>query len=214
MGALAKGKGKFSLSNSDNYVGSYFSKEDLVEILEIDDVNSFYEALNEMHLLKEGYVDERDIYKQFKELKNEFSKIKLKRYVSFDECVLLAIFHRTFPNAEIKQQVIINCKYIDFEITHNGITKYIEFDGPSHFIKERYDSTLEDLFDRVEMVKQATGCELVRWPYWIQRCSQNASGHGMEAGTRSSDPMANLSLYRRLVILQIIMVERLISMVQ
>ena len=24
------------------------------------------------------------------------------------------------------------------------------------------------------MVKQATGCELVRWPYWIQRCSQNA----------------------------------------
>ena len=174
MGALAKGKGKFSLSDSDNCVGSFFSKEDLVEILEIDDVYSFYDALNKKHLLKEGYVDERDMYKQFKELKNEFSKIKLKRYVSFDECVLLAIFRHTFPNAEIRQQVIINGKYIDFEITYNGITIYIEFDGPSHFIKGSYDSTLEDIFGRVKMIKQATGCELVRWSYWIQRCSQNA----------------------------------------
>ena len=175
MGALAKGKGIFSLSDSDNCVGSFFSKEDLVEILEIDDVNGFYEALNRKHLLKEGYVDERDMYKHFKELKKEFSETKLKRYVSFDECVLFAIFRRTFPNAEIVQQVLINGKYIDFKITHNGLTKYIEFDGPSHFIIEnRYDNKLENLFDRVEMVKQAIGCELVRWPYWIQRCSQNA----------------------------------------
>ena len=133
MGALAKGQGRFSLSDSDNCVGSFFSKEDFVEILEIDNVNDFYEALERKHLLKEGYVDERDMYKHFNELKNKFSEIKLKRYVSFDECVLLAIFRRTFPNAEIKQQVKINSKYIDFEITHNGITKYIEFDGPGQF---------------------------------------------------------------------------------
>lgn len=174
MGTLAKGKGKFSLLDSDNNIGSFFSKEDLAEILEIDNVSGFYEALRRKDLLKEGCVDEGDMYKQFKELKNEFSKIKLKRYVSLDECVLFAIFRRTFPDAEIKQQVIINGKYIDFEITHNGITKYIEFDGPGHFIKGRYDSTLEDLFERVKMVKQVTGCELIRWPYWIQRCSRNA----------------------------------------
>ena len=175
MGALAKGQGKFSLSDSDNYVGSFFSNDDLVEILEINNVNGFYEAIERKRLLKEGYVDEKDMYKHFKELKNEFSEIKHKRYASFDEYVLLAIFRRTFPNAKIKQQVKINGKYIDFEITLNGITKYIEFDGPGHFIIEnRYDNKLENLFDRVEMVKQATGCELVRWPYWIQRCSQNA----------------------------------------
>ena len=174
MGALAKGKGRFSLSDSDNSIGSFFSKEDLVEILEIDDVNGFYEAIASKHLLKEGYVDERDIYRQFKELKNEFSKIKLKRYISFDECVLLAIFRRTFPNAEIKQQVKIDTKFIDFEIKYNGVTKYVEFDGPKHFIEDRYNNHLEDLFERVKMIKQLTGSELVRWPYWIQRCSRNA----------------------------------------
>ena len=57
MGALAKGKGEFSLLDSDNCIGSFFSKEDLVEILEINNVNGFYEAIKRKLLLKEGYVD-------------------------------------------------------------------------------------------------------------------------------------------------------------
>lgn len=176
MATLSNGEGVFLLSDSDNHVGSFFSKEDLAEILEIDNLNGFYKSLESIgHFITNGYIDEKYLYKHFKTLKNEFSSIKLKKSVSFDECVLLAILKKTFPQAEIEQQVKVRNYIIDFKITYCGETKYIEFDGPSHFIPlYRNGKNLEDPFIRVKEVMEETGCELVRWPYWIQRCSRNA----------------------------------------
>ena len=61
MTTLLKGKGVFDLSDSDNHVGSLFSLDDLIVILEIDDdkKSDFCQAMVRLKLLKnDGYVDE------------------------------------------------------------------------------------------------------------------------------------------------------------
>lgn len=173
MPTLLDGKGYLSLSESDTNIGSFFSLDDICEILEIDDVKKacFLSALDNVGLVKNGFVDEKKLYPMWKGLKKMFSSIQPLHYTSFDEYVLLAIFRRTFPNAHIEQQVKIGTKYVDFKISNNGETKYIEFDGPSHFISQK---SLEDPFIRIQEIQKQTGCELVRWPFWIQRCATNA----------------------------------------
>lgn len=176
MSTLLKGKGIFDLSNSDNHVGSLFSIDDLMVILEIDDdkKSDFNQAIVRLNLLrKDGYVDEKDLHKQWKCLKKLYSSAPLYSRSSLDEYILLAILRRTFPEATINQQVKVGSKVIDFEILYKGITKYVEFDGPSHFITKRSRNTHEDPFKRIEYVYNIKGCELVIWPFWIQRCSQN-----------------------------------------
>lgn len=173
MSTLLNGKGCFSLLESDTNVGSFFSLDDICEILEIDDVKKacFLSALDNVGLVKNGFVDEKNLYPKWKDLKKMFSSTPPLHYTSFDEYVLLAIFRRTFPNAHIEQQVKIEKIYVDFKISNNGETKYIEFDGPSHFISQK---SLEDPQIRINKIQEQTGCELVRWPFWIQRCSANA----------------------------------------
>ena len=175
MGTLLKGKGLFVLSDSDNNVGSLFSIEDLLEILDIekDKEFEFSLALKNIGILNGKYVDEKDLYKHWKSLKNIFSKYSVCGRSSLDEYILLAILHRAYPDATINQQVRVGSMTTDFKITYLGVTKYIEFDGPMHFISSRGKMTEEPLL-RIKMINDETGCELVRWPFWIQRCTQNA----------------------------------------
>ena len=175
MATLLKGKGHFNLSDNDNNIGSLFSIKDIAEILEIDKIqeSNFHQALVNLGLIKNDYVDEKDLYKHWKCLKKLFSSKPISGNSSLDEYILLAIFRRTFPEATIEQQVKLGSMRIDFKITYQGITKYIEFDGPSHFTTYR-GKTPEAPQIRIKKVAEFTGCELVRWPFWIQRCSQNA----------------------------------------
>lgn len=171
MGYLNKGKGNFVLSDPDHNVGSCFSVEDLAEILEIDDMDGFRKELENSKLVSsDGYIDEKDLYGKnlWKVLKDKYSKKATFIYSSFDEYVLKAIFKRTYPNMEIEQQAKVNNKKVDFKLTLNGKIIYVEFDGPGHFIMSN-SSPLE----RIDEIEQATGCETVSWPYWIQRCEAN-----------------------------------------
>lgn len=175
MSTLYNGKGYFSLSESDSNIGSFFSVNDLCEILEIKDGNKqcFLLALEKLGIVKNGFVDEKNLYPKWKDLKKMFSSNPPLHYTSFDEYVLLAIFRRTFPCACIEQQIKIGTKYVDFKISYKGETKYIEFDGPDHFIP-RNDKILENPLERIHEIQNETNNELVRWPFWIQRCAQNA----------------------------------------
>lgn len=173
MSTLLTGKGFFDLSDSDNHIGSLFSIKDLIEILEIDQETNFQQALIKLELLKDDYVDEKDLYKKWKCLKQIYSNIALYNKSSLDEYILLAILRRTFPDAIIKQQEKVGSITIDFMITYHGVTKFVEFDGPSHYISKG-NSILEDPTKRIDQIYAETGCELVVWPFWIQRCAQNA----------------------------------------
>lgn len=171
MGYLYKGKGVFILSDTDHNVGSYFSVEDLAEILEIDEINVLRNELERMKLISmNGRVDEKDLYGNnvWKELKTACSKKPIVNRASFDEYVLKAIFKRAYPNMEIEQQAKVNKKQVDFKLTLNDKIIYVEFDGPGHFIQSN-SSPLE----RIDGIEQATGCEAVSWPFWVQRCEAN-----------------------------------------
>ena len=159
------------MSDTDHNVGSCFSVEDLAEILEIDDMDGFCEELENSKLVpKDEYIDEKDLYGKnlWKVLKDKYSKKVTFTHSSFDEYVLKAIFKRTYPNMEIEQQAKVNNKKVDFKLTLNGKIIYVEFDGPGHFIRSN-SSPLE----RIDEIEQATGCEAISWPYWIQRCESN-----------------------------------------
>lgn len=175
MSTFYKGAGYFSLNDSDNNVGSFFSINDLFVILQIKEENKsdLVQDFEDLKILHEGYIDEKDIYTNWKYLRLKHFYNKSLSRASFDEYVLRAIFEKTFNGAIIEQQVKFGRRIIDFKITYHNITKYIEFDGPSHFISSN-GKKLEDPFIHAENVEKETGCELVRWPYWIQRCTSNA----------------------------------------
>lgn len=76
MATFLKGKGFFSLSDSDTCIGSFFSIADICEILDINEEYKFCFslALEKMGIIRDGYVDEKDLYKRWKDLKKIFSK--------------------------------------------------------------------------------------------------------------------------------------------
>ena len=181
MGALSKGTGFFRLNDSDNYVGSLFTVEDIYKILEIDksDVEEFRDALLSLKLLKEeDVVDEGDLYKHFKDIKGLYSSVPLPSKASFDECILKQIFIKALAGAKISQQIGFRdpktkrTKYVDFKIEFEGQTKYIEFDGPTHFY-DRFKESLYNPIDRKHQVEDILGNECILWPFWIQRCERN-----------------------------------------
>lgn len=178
MGFLYKGQGVFSLNNTDNSVGSLFTVEDLIQILEIEESKKqeFVEALKQNKVLKNGLVDEINLYKHklYKILKDNYSEIKTPISASFDECVLKAIFKLAFnddKDLKIEQQVNISGKKrADFLITYRGEKKYVEFVGPEHFISV-YGDEIKNPLERRELNLEY---EMIIWPYWIKRCIKNA----------------------------------------
>ena len=181
MSTLSKGSGIFKLSDSDRYVGSLFSVSDIYKILEIDLISEegFASALLTLGILQDSkYVDEKILYKQYSTLKDLYSSQKTQSYTSLDEYVLKQILLNALPGATVTQQYQLRlpgstrAKKIDFKVDYDNQTKYVEFDGPSHYVPQ-YGS-VNDSSDKKKRIEDFTGCECVIWPYWIQRCESNA----------------------------------------
>ena len=173
MSNLGKSVGFFSIDNSDTNIGSLFTLDDTLYILEIekDEVPNIKTYLERLKVMKDDYVDEAVLSKHFSTIKTMFSKTPTKAKTSLDEYVLMAIMRKSFPGISIIQQPkVLGNKHCDFLITYEGKSFYIEFDGPGHFIS---DKKLDDPFIRSEQIYKETGVEVVRWPFWIQRCAQN-----------------------------------------
>lgn len=164
---LGKPSGVFNLSNSDYCVGSFILKADLLNILEIDE--SQISDVPHHIIDDEVAYDENQIHKFW----YNQNPLGFGNKVSFDEFLLHELIKRTYPNAIIERQQRIKRFKMDLSVEVNGSKIYIEFDGPSHFAAGRYGPPKHDPFRKKKIVEDATGCEVVNWPYWIQRCESN-----------------------------------------
>lgn len=175
MRTLIKPAGFFDLKNSDRHVGSYISKEDVKKIFEIYsnkslEIDCFSEIPFEIFNGKE-YVDEHKLHVAWNN--NKIKGVELKKGVSLDELILLAIIKITFPEAIIEDQVRINRYKMDLKVTLGSQTVFIEFDGPSHFSPTRYGNPAHEPFYKKNLIEDKTGYEVINWAFWIQRCSTN-----------------------------------------
>ena len=162
----------FSLSDSDKYVGSYISREDVKTILNVSD-----EDLTAVTFTKQNeidYIDER-------KLKTAWERCMIPHApcpycgnakVSFDELILAAIIRQTYPDAIVSRQTPWKRKKIDIEVNMDNKRFFIEFHGPGHF-KQQYNRPIEDPFVRKKSIEDNFSCDCYIWPYWIQRCSLN-----------------------------------------
>ena len=96
---------------------------------------------------------------------------RLVVWARFDGILILQrLVKRAFPDAVITRQEPVKRYKMDLAIEVSGVKKYIEFDGPSHFAAGRFGPPKQDPFGKKKVVEDLTGCEVVNWPYWIQRC--------------------------------------------
>lgn len=164
---LGAATGIFDLSNSDRSVGSYILKSDLLTILGIDERQT--SELRSKIIDGETVYDEAIIHRfWYKE-----NPLGFGRGISFDEFILIELVKRTFPDAVVKMQERVSRFKMDLSVEAAGVKKYIEFDGPSHFAAGRFGQPNPDPFRKKKYVEDVTGCEVVNWPYWIQRCESN-----------------------------------------
>jgi hypothetical protein len=164
--------GVFDLHNSDIFVGSYFKKNDIKEILNITDND-----LKEIDfIIKDNIevIDERKIQKLWYDNKipNAPANKSGRAKISFDEFLLISLIKQTYPESIIEHQVNWGRKKIDFRITNNNETKIIEFHGPGHFTNIGY-GVPENPFIRKDLIEKEFKQECVIYPYWIQRCNKN-----------------------------------------
>jgi len=169
MGILGVPAGLFNLADSDRCVGSFISKEDALEIFHVSE-----EDLRELPFENVGgvlAVDERIIQKAW--YNGEIPNSPFPNNLSMDELVLTQLISNTLPSAEIQPQERVGRFKMDLKVTYEGIAKFIEFDGPSHFAISRYGPPKHHPFRKKRIVEEKTGIEVINWAYWIQRCSSN-----------------------------------------
>jgi len=173
MGILGRPQGLFELHSSDSCVGSMLSKGDVIEILGIteSDVQSIpfknwngIEAIDERELQKLWYTNA---------IPNSPPAKMGNASVSLDEMILVKLIGLAYPSAIVEHQVPWGRRRVDLRVSVNGVSKLIEFHGPSHFAPSRYNSSPEHPTKRKAEVENHFGIECVLWPYWIQRCISN-----------------------------------------
>lgn len=170
MAILGRPEGIFDLNDSDKCVGSYLTKDDVKEILKVNDND--LSKVNFNTIGNYEVVDERQIQKLWYDKKFP-SAIPVEKS-SLDELLLIAIIKRTYPNIQIERQISVNRFSMDLKLSLEGKPPiFIEFDGPSHFALSRYGPPRHEPFRKKKIVEDATGIEVVNWAYWIQRCSSN-----------------------------------------
>ena len=172
MGALGKAKGIFDLENSDKCVGSFLSKKDIKSFMGIND--SDLNCLKFRNIEGLEVIDERKLDKAWR--KGDIPNAPTRNRRSLDELILKSIFHKALPNCIIETQVPVKIKrtyWVDFKITYEGKSIFIEFDGPSHFVPYRNDGEIKHPFNKKEMIEDKEGIEVVNWGYWVQRCELN-----------------------------------------
>lgn len=170
MAILGQPEGVFDLNNSDKYVGSYLTKSDVKEILNVSD--SDLGKVDFTNVNGNEVVDERKIQKLWYD--NKIPNAIRPEKSSLDELLLIAIIRRTYPNIQIERQIRVKRFSMDLKLTLDGKNPvFIEFDGPSHFAISRYGPPKHEPFRKKKIVEDATGHEVVNWAYWIQRCDSN-----------------------------------------
>ncbi len=134
MNILGKGEGIFKLNDSDKTVGSYLIKEDIAQLLSIQ--------ISDLSSVKFETINSYDVIDEIKFMKlwydNKIPNAIPPAKTSLDELILKSLLKNAYPNSTIITQEKIGRYSMDFKITINGITKYIEFDGPHHFSITRY----------------------------------------------------------------------------
>lgn len=173
MGILGRPQGLFDLHNSDACVGSMLSKIDVVQILRVTERDLSAVPFKDWN--GADAVDERDLQKLWyaKAIPNAPPSKVGHSSVSLDEMILLKLVEAAYPNATVDHQVPWGRKRVDLRITVDGISKMVEFHGPSHFAPSQYDPNPEHPSKRKEAIEDHFGIECVIWPYWIQRCISN-----------------------------------------
>lgn len=170
MAILGRPEGIFDLNDSDKFVGSYLSKSDVKEILNISDNDLTSVAFKTVNGIE--VIDERQLQKLW--YNNKIPNATPVNKSSLDELLLIAIIKRTYPNIQIERQIKVSRFSMDLKLTLEGHSPlFIEFDGPSHFAISKYGPPKHDPFRKKNIVEDATGFEVVNWAYWIQRCSSN-----------------------------------------
>jgi hypothetical protein len=172
MGTLGKPLGVFDLNDSDNCVGSYIVKSDVKEILGVndDDLSNIPFEHVDGHTNIE-IIDEKKLMKMWYEKK--IPNALPKKGSSLDELILIPIIRRALPGVQIETQIRISKLKMDFKLTYQGKSVFVEFDGPSHFAVTSYGPPKYHPFRKREIVQEKTGIEVVNWGYWIQRCESN-----------------------------------------
>lgn len=165
MKGLSIAKGTFNLNNSDYYIGSYYSENDLKIILNTDDF-----GLSKLNFIN-GLIDENEVHKAFynNRILNCYPNRINNAKISFDEYIIIALIKKVYPNAIIEQQIKFGRKKIDLLVTINGVKKFIEFCGPSHFILSNY-GVPKNILDRKYEIEKEFNIECIIFPYWIQKC--------------------------------------------
>jgi very-short-patch-repair endonuclease len=170
MTILGRPVGIFDLNDSDNCVGSYLTKSDIKEILQVKDND--LSAISFKLINGNEVVDEKQIQKLW--YANKIPNAIPVDKSSLDELLLIAIIRRTFPDIQIERQLKIKRFAMDLKLTYqNKPSVFIEFDGPSHFAPSRWGMPNDDPFRKKKIVEDDTGIEVVNWAYWIQRCVSN-----------------------------------------
>jgi hypothetical protein len=169
MAILGAPDGLFRLTDSDQSVGSFITKEDVIDILDVqeDDLTGLpFRDVGEVVA-----VDERALHKAW--YNGDIPNAPPRNNSSMDEILLTQLISNTLPDAEIEPQVRVGQFKMDLKVTYRGEAKFIEFDGPSHFSISRYGPPRHHPFRKKAIVEEKTGIEVVNWAYWIQRCASN-----------------------------------------
>jgi len=170
MAILGRPEGIFDLNDSDKCVGSYLTKSDVKEILQVSDND--LAAIHFKIIDGNEVIDERQIQKLWYD--NKIPNAIPVGKSSLDELLLIAIIRRTYPDIQIERQLKIKRFAMDLKLTlQDKSPVFIEFDGPSHFAPSRWGQPKDDPFRKKKIVEDETGIEVVNWAYWIQRCDSN-----------------------------------------
>lgn len=170
---MGKSLGIFSLKESDKYVGSFISKEDVKTILSVNDEDLKavpFELINGA-----PYIGESTLRKDYWEknlIPHALPCKKGNSTISLDEYILIGIIKQTYPKAKVQSQYKWGRKYIDIYVEDGERKYFIEFHGPGHF-KKLVAKDPVDPFIRKKQIEEEFGVPCYIWPYWIQRCASN-----------------------------------------
>lgn len=186
MGLLGKPLGVFRLDYSDQFVGSFISKNDVKVLLRVSDDD--LKNITFVNINGDEYIDEAELQKSWGEkyITNAVPSKISNSTISLDEYILIEIIKRTYPSAQIVSQFKWGRKYIDIYVELDDRKFFIEFHGPGHFKNISYGNP-PDPFIRKNQIEAEFRIPCYIWPYWIQRCSSNlkvllGDSHASERG--------------------------------
>jgi len=170
MSYLGIPNGIFDLNDSDIFVGSYYQKKDIKEILSTND----NDLISVEFKYIDGYevIDENTIHKLW--YNNLIPNLPPINKSSFDELVLIKLIKNVYPNSIVERQVRVGKFTMDLKVTNDNYPPvFIEFDGPSHFTISKWGIPKHNPFRKKYIVEDKTGYEVINWGYWIQKCESN-----------------------------------------